>query len=225
MTTTIVLQPDGVRIPGRIEDLDAFRRWTWSDEFPEHGRIDWIGGVMEVDMSPEGANGHGGPKGEAAYLLSALVRHTGRGFVFIDSMRHVDEGADLSVEPDVLVVLVETLERGRARLIRCERDGDVVEIAGAADLVVEVVSRGSKTKDTKTLPPRYYRAGVGEYWLVDALGEECRLEIRIRGPDGFVDVPADADGFRRSPLLGLALRLVRLPEVAGLLSYRLETRP
>ncbi len=225
MGTTIVLLPAGVRIPGDIVALETFRRWTRSDSFPREGRIDWVGGEMEVDLSPERANSHGGPKGEVAHLFTSLVQHAGRGFVYIDSMRYADEGADLSAEPDVLVVLVDSLERGRVRLIRSAKDDDVVEIAGAVDLVVEVVSRGSRDKDTRTLPPRYYRAGVGEYWLVDALGESPMLSVHVRGPDGFVENAPDDSGFRRSPFLGLAVRLVRQQERAGLVAYRVETRP
>jgi hypothetical protein len=48
------------------------------------------------------------------------------------------------------------------------KPGGFIEVEGAADLVVEILSDSSVGKDTRRLPEAYAKAGVGELWLVDA---------------------------------------------------------
>ncbi|HEY3997337.1 MAG TPA: hypothetical protein VGO93_00635 [Candidatus Xenobia bacterium] len=50
---------DDVFIPPLAGDLASFRRWTTSLEFPETGRIDYLQGVLEVDMTAEELQIHG----------------------------------------------------------------------------------------------------------------------------------------------------------------------
>ena len=50
-------------------DLEGFRRWARSDRFPERGRIDYLAGDLEVDMSPEDLYTHGTVKTEIATVL------------------------------------------------------------------------------------------------------------------------------------------------------------
>jgi len=154
----IALEPDGIEIPREVADLGSFRAWTRSDDFPERGRIDWIGGRLEVDMSPEDLFTHGTPRSAIAARLVDLIQEPEKGFVFIDRARFVCPEADLSVEPDVLVLLVETLESGKARLLpkASRRAGRFVEIEGSADLVVECVSDCSAAKERRLrcLPSR-----------------------------------------------------------------------
>ena len=47
-----------------FRSLAEFRAWALSDGFPERGRIDYIGGRIEVDMSPENLFFHGSIKTE-----------------------------------------------------------------------------------------------------------------------------------------------------------------
>jgi hypothetical protein len=42
--STIVLYDESVIIPDGITDVDAFRRWAHSEEFPEAGRICFLHG-------------------------------------------------------------------------------------------------------------------------------------------------------------------------------------
>ncbi|HSN89358.1 MAG TPA: hypothetical protein VL025_21520 [Thermoanaerobaculia bacterium] len=41
------------RIPASARNLEGFRQWARSDRFPDYGRIDYVGGDLEVHMSPE----------------------------------------------------------------------------------------------------------------------------------------------------------------------------
>ena len=47
-----VLLDQQIEIP-TIGDLADFRQWALSEEFPQQGRIDYVTGKIEVDMSPE----------------------------------------------------------------------------------------------------------------------------------------------------------------------------
>jgi len=52
--------------------------------------------------------------------------------------------------------------------------------------------------DTVRLPKAYFQAGVREYWLIDARGEELSFQLLRRGDGAFEPTPADADGYQRS---------------------------
>jgi Uma2 family endonuclease len=213
---------ESVRIPAFVRDHASFRRWARSDAFPERGHITWIGGEIEVDMSPEDIAWHGRLKLVIARTLDLEVERRDLGLTLIDSTLYSSERADLSCEPDVLVCFWETLDSGKARLVPSTKGG-YREIEGAVDLVVEVVSDSSVTKDKKRLRDRYFKAGVREYWLVDARDELSFLPLE-RGARGFAEVEKDAQGFARSRVLGRRVRLTRKPDRLGLYRYRVELR-
>jgi len=52
MATVLLEDREQIEIP-TIHNLAEFRRWALSEDFPERGRIDYIAGKIEVDMSPE----------------------------------------------------------------------------------------------------------------------------------------------------------------------------
>jgi Uma2 family endonuclease len=203
-----------LRIPPGVGTLEGFRRWTSSECFPEHGRIDFLAGELEIDLSPENLFKHGTVKTAIAARLHDAVTPTGRGAVFVDCTRIVSVDADLSVEPDVVAILWESLETGRVvRVPAADGEPDsFIELEGAADLVVEVISDSSQGKDRRRLPPLYAKAGVPELWLVDARakrGKGIELGIQVLGPNGYVLAPPDAKGWSESPLLGRRCRLRR----------------
>jgi Uma2 family endonuclease len=222
----ISLQPEGIEIPQGIVSLERFRDWVHSDGFPERGRIDWVAGRLEVDMSPGDLNTHGSPKSAIAVGLGNLIQESERGIVFIDSTRISCPHADLSSEPDILVLLVATLEAGRARLVPRSSGGEdrYIEVEGAADLVVECISDASVVKDCQRLRELYHRAGLGEYWLVDARGDAVGMQVLLHGPTDYEPSPPAADGFMYSPVLERSVRLVRQRKTAGLVFFRLEVR-
>jgi len=216
---------EDIRIPRRAtRDLASFRAWAVSSRFPEHGRIDFLAGDLEVDMSPEELHTHGRAKSAIGSVLFALVDDQGRGSVYIDRARISSPKASLSVEPDVVVVFWDTLDQGRVREIsRSRRRPDrMIEMEGAPDLVVEIVSDSSEKKDLNRLPPLYAAAGIPELWLVDARKKAIRFDIQTLGPDGYETVEPDAKGWRYSPRLGRRFRLVRREVRPGRWSYRLE---
>ncbi|MCZ7643971.1 MAG: Uma2 family endonuclease [Planctomycetota bacterium] len=217
-----------VEIPAGLETLADFRRWTLSDAFPEQGRIDFIGGRIEVDMSPERLDFHAAVKSALAFGLMQQVEASGLGQVYVDRARVASPVAGLSCEPDIVYVSWASRKAGDVRYIQAPQPigpTDPLEIEGGPDLVVEIVSPSSKAKDTQRLPPAYFAAGVREFWLADALGKQVVFEIHTRGKKGFRKVAAGKDGFVKSPLFGASFRLRRRAgPVENSVVYRLETR-
>lgn len=226
--TVIVVNPPGLRIPTDIAGLSAFRAWTRSTEFPQGVRIDYLAGQVEIDMAPEDVTTHGTPKSAVVACLHGLVvDRLDLGLVLTGSSRLTAPEADLSVEPDVLVVLYESLRSGRVRLVP-KADAAATrytEVEGAADLVVECVSDSSVTKDSRVLLDLYHRARVRECWLIDARPADAVVAVHQWAAGGYARMSADDGGFVTSPLLGRAFRLVRRERVPGIAVYRLEERP
>lgn len=226
-TTTILCDEEDVRIPGTVTDLGRFRAWARSDAFPERGRIDWIAREVWIDMSPEDANTHGSPKAAIAVKLGDLVEgRLDTGVVYIDRTRISVPGADLSVEPDVVVILFDSLESGRVKLVpKASREpGRFIEVQGPPDIVVECVSDSSEDKDTEKLLAAYRKAGVAEYWLVDARAKRPVFTLFQLRKGKYVAAPRRRDGTMVSSVLGRAVRLVRRRPRAGIVRYRLEDR-
>ena len=224
MSAGLVILEERLRIPAEACSFAGFRDWSASDRFPEDARIDFLAGDIEVEMSPEDLHTHGVVKAAIAAALHALLAANDRGEVFIDRARVVSEAAGLSAEPDVVAVLWSSLESGRVRYRASARrlPDRFSEIEGAPDLVVEVLSDASESKDTERLPLLYARAGIPELWLVDARGSEPRFEIHALAGDRYERLAADPDGTVRSPVLGLAVRLVRQRTRLGSWRYTLE---
>lgn len=99
-----------------------------------------------------------------------------------------------------------------------------VSSEGPPGLVVETVSDASIHKDTERLPLAYDRAGVREFWLVDARGSELLFQIHVRGSAGYQPVERDAEGYQRSAVLECAYRLDRGRNRHGRLTFDLLCR-
>jgi Uma2 family endonuclease len=215
------------RIPADAHTFEGFWRWVESDEFPESGRIDFLGGEIEADMSPEDLYTHGALKVESVAVLVELVKRTGLGDVQSDRSRIKSPFARVTTEPDAVAVFRESIESGRARLVpstRRKRQDRIVAFEGAVDLIVEIVSDSSVGKDLDRLPPFYARAGVRELWLLDARKADVRFDILTLREDAYATISPDEDGWRHSPLLDRAFRLQRFHQPPFPWSYRLEHR-
>lgn len=192
-----------MEIPLGIRNLKEFREWARSDEFPERGRIDFIADQIEVDTVTEDLFLHGSPKSEIARVLLARVRQLQMGHVFLDCTRVSCPDANLSVEPDIVVVTHAAISEGRVKLVpgQSKQKKRYIELEGPPDLITEVLSDSSVEKDTQRLFRQYYQAGVQEYWVVDARGDDVSFQIYHRGASGFVRAARDKRGFQRSGVL------------------------
>jgi Uma2 family endonuclease len=218
---TVVFE-EQIEIPS-IQDLADFRAWALSDVFPQRGRIDYIAGRIEVDMSPEDLFTHGTLKAQVAGKIERRVEELDLGHTFVAEARVSSVEGNVSAEPDVVVISYAALDEGRVTLVpkATAAEGRYVEIEGAVDLIVEIVSDSSVVKDTKRLPAAYYGAGVLEMWLIDARSESLIFQIRQRGATSFVASPADENGFQRSEVLDCLVHLERERHRRGHWVYRL----
>lgn len=223
----MIIIDERFRIPREAEHLDGFQHWVESADFPETGRIDYLAGDVEIEMSPEDLHTHGVVKAEIAARLHALAVDRDLGEVFVDRARVVHREAGLSAEPDVVLVLWSSLEAGQVRYVPAadKRPGRFSEIDGAPDLLVEIVSDGSERKDTERLPRLYAAAGVPELWIVDARGGDLRFQIHFLRDGRYTAVAAEPQGWLPSPVLGSRFRLVRQRTRLSTWRYRLEQSP
>jgi Uma2 family endonuclease len=218
--STVVLE-DTIRIPDYVQDLDSFCRWVSSPEFPEQGRFGFLNGEVWVDMSPEELYTHGQVKNEYATTLTTLVKTSRGGRFYPDRTWLTNEPANLSTEPDGTYVSRETLQSGRVRRIR-GRAG-YIRLEGTPDMVLEVLSRTSQYKDPVVLRQLYWKAGIPEYWLVDARKEPVRFTIFRRTREGYVPVRKQA-GWVKSAVFGKSFQLTVQPDELGDPEYTLSVR-
>jgi Uma2 family endonuclease len=213
-----------VRIPTSALTLAGFRAWATSDEFPEHVRAAFLGDEVFLDMSNEEPDTHVSVKGEISRVLSTLNRELQLGKFYTDGLLVSNEAAGVSNNPDASFFSRESLQTGRARLVpRAGRPDRYREVEGTPDWVLEVLSDSSVEKDTRQLREAYHRAGIPEYWLVDARGEEINFQILYRRKRGYVAAPV-RDGWQASRIFGRSFRLVRQRDEFGLWEYTLEVK-
>src|SRR5262245_46941363 len=210
-----------VRIPARVRTLSSFRSWARTDEFPERGRFSFLRGELWIDMSPEELYTHNQVKTEFAIVLGRLVKQARTGPYFSGGAMLSNPAADLSTVPDGLFATWRSLKAGRLKHVRGVEG--FIEFEGTPDLVLEVVSKNSVRKDTLVLPELYWRAGIPEYWLVDARGERLRFDILRRCGSGYRKSPCRA-GWTRSALLKRSFRLVRRKDRLGNPDFSLSVR-
>lgn len=207
-----------------IPTLDAFREWMHTAA-PERGRFWFVRGKFEADMSPEKISVHNFVKAALYTTLGHYVQRHDLGEVFPDGAFLVNEATGFGTEPDMMFCSWDCLTEGRVqvRAWRRESDGDV-EVHGIPDKVVEIVSDSSVRKDNVELRQSYFAAGIPEYWLIDARGDEIDFQLLVRGADDYLAQPADAKGYFLSPCFGRRFLLTRKAHKISGWSYRLLTR-
>jgi Uma2 family endonuclease len=212
---------DTVRIPP-LSDQEAFRRWARSPEFPERGRFSYLNGELWVDLSMEQLFSHNRVKPKFAAVLDGFVDAEELGYYFSDGTL-ISHPAGLSTEPDGVFVSSQALETQRVRLVEGTEEG-YVELEGTPDMVLEVVSRYSVRKDTEVLRDLYWRAGISEYWLVDARGSALRFDMLRRGAKRYVATRTQ-NGWLRSVVFSRSFRLTQKLDSRGHPRYKLEVQP
>ena len=129
--------------------------------------------------------------------LSNLLEGRAVGEVFAAPVDVVFSDLDV-VEPDLLYV-----SRERTAMLTD------AHMRGAPDLVVEILSPGTRKTDEITKRKLYERFGVQEYWVVDPELDAIKVYRRVEG--AFVrveELSAEAGGTLTTPLLpGFAVSL------------------
>lgn len=172
-----------------------------ADEFlaiiDEGHNYELIDGV--VAMTPSPAPKHQHVAGEIYYQLRQFLESQVVGEAFIETDVHLGEGpagGDLVYRPEVVFYREE-------RMIGWED-----KLVGAPDLVVEVISRGSRRFDSKTKKDDYERLGVHEYWLIDPSTNAITVFRHNEG--AFTEIAINEDYFPSEAVPGFVLDISRV---------------
>jgi len=224
-TTAIIVRGElgEVRIPSWVNDLESFRTWIDADDWEdEKTRVCFLDGDIWVDMMTEQIFTHNRVKLRYTVVLDRLVEDDQLGYIFSDGLRLTHPGVNFSVRPDAMFVSWEALKQGRVRLVEGAKTG-FVELEGAPDMVLEILSDSSEGKDEIRLRDLYARAGIPEYWLVDVRGGLLRFEILRWTSKGYRSTRPQA-GWLKSKVLGRSFQLTAQPDPLGHPQYQLAVR-
>jgi Uma2 family endonuclease len=169
-------------------------------ELPDDGfKYELIDGVVVV--SPRPRPWHQGVAIEVLAQLHQFLQTHPVGKAFMECDVHLGANAagdDLVYAPDVVFVRAERVKAMAEKLF------------GPPDLVVEVISRGSRRMDPITKRGDYERYGVGEYWIFDPQRAAMTF-LRLQGA-AFTEITPGADSFASEAVSGFVLDLKPIRE-------------
>ena len=141
---------------------------TYNDflTFPDDGkRHELIAGAHYVTPSPN--TRHQMISGNLMTALRVCLESHPRGLVFAAPFDVVLSDADVVV-PDLIYI-----SRERRRILTAQN------VQGAPDLIVEILSPGTRKADEIAKRALYERSGVTDYWIVDPELEVVRIYKRV----------------------------------------------
>jgi Uma2 family endonuclease len=154
--------------------------------------------------------------------LNHFVESEQLGYYFSDRVLLTNKQANLSTEPDGTFVSFSALEDKRVRFVGGS-EGDFVELVGTPDMVLEIVSRFSVTKDSKVLRELYRRAEIREYWLVDARDDPMQFDILRLSSRGYLPSRRE-NGWVKSAIFGRSFALQKKKDRLGNPQYWLQVK-
>ena len=217
-----VVVDDKITIPGWIDNLESYRRWAESDEYPQSGWVSFLDGAIWVDPNMEEFLTHNQIKQAFNTMFGIAMMQNPTGRFVPDRMFFANEAANLATEPDGLFYLWATMQTGRLRLVPGKITG-FMQIAGTPDVVLEIVSESSESKDLVRLRELYWKAQIPEYWLVDARGDAIRFDILRHSADGYQATPAEL-GCVRSEILDRSFQIERSNDPLGMPLFRVQVK-
>jgi Uma2 family endonuclease len=158
----------------------------------EDQKADLINGVIYMSTPPTLEH-----EDEFGFLLTIVriyVRRKKLGVVLGSraAMKLSDENAP---EPDLMFISKEKLAKAKGKAV-----------LGAADLVIEIISPGSRWLDLGEKKEAYAKFGVREYWAIDPFRQVASFWKNNNGI--WEELPVDAMGIMRSSALpGFWLRV------------------
>jgi Uma2 family endonuclease len=159
----------------------------------ENPHVEWVDG--EVVMMAPVSGEHNDVAGFLYRLFCEFMEASDLGLVRYDPFQ-MKSGVNLPGRaPDLQVILKKSLRRLKKN-----------HLQGPADLVVEVISSGSRGTDRGDKFYEYEKGGVKEYWLIDPQRESAEFYLLAR--DKRYHLMPVEDGILRSVVLkGLWLRV------------------
>jgi Uma2 family endonuclease len=151
-------------------------------------------------------------EGELFVNPSPFTRHqriVGRFFAALDRYFEQNGGGEAFVAPLDVVLTDDSIVQPDVIVVTAVRSACVGEknINGAPDIVIEVISDGSRRSDEIVKRKLYERHGINEYWIADPAIDV--VKIYRRSGDVFIraaEISAETGGELTSPLLpGFAL--------------------
>ena len=167
---------------------EAITRVTFEEfrQFPSDGkRYELVRG--EVHVTPAPATRHQAIVQNLSGNLWPLVIKNRLGEVWTAPL-DVRLSEDTAFEPDLIFI-----SNARAGIIQEDW------IAGAPDLVVEVLSPSTAGYDRATKLPVYAESGVSEFWLIDSRAKTVEV-LKLQGKKYFVDATLAGDQILTSDL-------------------------
>lgn len=210
-----------IEVPAQAHTYAGFLDWVMSDTFPEKVRVCFSRGQVGIDMSEESVDTHAEVKIGIYRTLLPLTADDDFGRIYADGMLFCNEACEVSANPDGIGMRWSTIESGRASFI--VRGGIRRAVQGTPDWILEILSTSSVKKDLVTHREDYHRAGIPEYWLVDARGEELIFQILCWTQDGYEEAPTRG-GWVESKVFGHRFRLTRTQDRLGLWLFTLESK-
>jgi Uma2 family endonuclease len=156
-------RPQRGRAPQRRMTEQEFADWCTTDTWAE-----WVDGEVIV-MSPVNIE-HGQLFSFLHALLRGFVDDRGLGDVLAEPVQIRIEKLRSRRAPDILF-----LSNARSHQIR------ETYIDGAPDLILEITSPESQSRDRRDKFLEYEEAGVREYWIVDPLSKTVEAYAAVKG--------------------------------------------
>jgi Uma2 family endonuclease len=157
-----------------------------------------------VIMSPSPTPEHQQAMMEIARQLANHCATSKVGRVFPEQDVHLGKstsGDDIVYRPELVFIRTDRLGEMRKKIV------------GAPDVVVEVISRGSRRLDTETKFRDYERFGVLEYWLIDPQRDSMMFYRLQEGV--FVEVKPEQDEYSSDTVAGFRLNLQDVRDAYG----------
>ena len=159
-----------------LPDIKKGQRYTYADycTWGEDVRCELIDGVV-YDMSPAPGWVHQGLSMNFLIQLGSFLEgKTCKVFHAPFGVRLNADDDDTVVQPDIVVIC----DRSKLSGAGCE---------GAPDMVIEILSPSTASKDMLIKFNKYLMAGVREYWIVDPQTQVVRVCILNNGRYDSID--------------------------------------
>lgn len=180
---TIIHRPQAVMLMSE----EQFVRWCDEDI-----KAEWIHG--QVIVIPPATFEHDGVQGWLRNLLGMYVERKSLGIVLGPQfMIRLAKTRSLRV-PDLLFI-----DKSRRHLIR------PTHLEGPPDLILEIVSPDSESRDWREKYLEYQAAGVREYWVIDPMSKHVEAYALRRGKS-YARIPEEKDTIASTVVRGWYLK-------------------
>ncbi|MCX7841076.1 MAG: Uma2 family endonuclease [Anaerolineae bacterium] len=178
-----------IQAPVQVESTPKITYEEFLARADEDAHVEWVNGEVIVQMTAKPL--HQDVLNFLNHLLDTFVRFFGLGKVFTAPMQMKATPQGPGREPDLLFV-------ARAHLDRVLE----THLDGPADLVVEIVSDESVSRDLDEKFVEYQEAGIAEYWIIDPRPRRKRAWFyRLDERGQYQPVPLTPDGVYRSTVV------------------------